>query len=96
MSVKRRFVVKSLNEKCKALRDLESGLSNKEVAVKYGIPKNTVSTWVKNKAKLFTALEQCSNKRKKLRESNYKRVDDVIFKWFLTKRSQNIPLMVSS
>ena len=34
MSVKRKLVVKSLNEKCKALRDLESGLSNKEVAVK--------------------------------------------------------------
>ena len=50
--------VKNLNEKYKALRDLESGLSNKEVAAKYGAPKNTVSTWVKNKAKLFTALEQ--------------------------------------
>ena len=27
--------------------------SNKEVAAKYGLPKNTVSTWVKNKAKLL-------------------------------------------
>ena len=92
MSVKRNFSVKNLNEKCKALRGLESGLSNKEVAAKYGVPKNTVSTWVKNKAKLFTALEQCSNKRKKLRESDYKRVDDVVFKWFLSKRSQDIPI----
>ena len=32
MSVKRKLNVKNLNEKCKALRDLESGLSNKEVA----------------------------------------------------------------
>ena len=74
------------------MRDLESGLSNKEVAVKYGVPKKTVSTLVKNKAKLFTALEQCSNKGKELRDSNYKRVDDVIFKWFLSKRSQDIPI----
>ena len=51
MSVKRKLNVKKLNEKCKALRDLESGLSNKKVAVKYGVLKNTVSTWVKNKAK---------------------------------------------
>ena len=91
-SVKRKLNVRNLNEKCKALRDLESGLSNKEVAAKYGVPKNTVSTWVKNKAKLFTALEQCSNKRKKLRESDYKRVDDAVFKWLLSKRSQDIPI----
>ena len=90
MSVKRKLNIKYLNEKCKALRGLESGLSNKEVGAKYGVPKNTVSTWVKNRAKLFTALEQCSNKRKKLRESDYKRVDDVVFKWFSSKKSQDI------
>ena len=73
------------------MRDLESGLSNKKVAAKYGLPKNTVFTWVKHKSKIFTTLEQCSNKRKKLRESDYKRVDDVVFKWFLSKRSQDIP-----
>ena len=36
MSVKRKLNVKNLNETCKALRSLESGLSNKEVAAKYG------------------------------------------------------------
>ena len=44
MSVKRKLNVKNLNEKCKALRDMESGLSNKEVAAKYWVPINTVST----------------------------------------------------
>ena len=52
----------------------------------------TVSIWVKNKAKLFLALKQCSDKRKKLRESDYKRVDNVVFKWFLSERSQDIPI----
>ena len=70
VSVKRNLNVKDLNEKCKALR----------VAAKYGVPKIIVSTRVKNKAKLFTALEQCSNTRKKLRGSNYKQVDDVVYK----------------
>ena len=37
-------------------------------------------------------MEQCSNKRKKLRKSDYKQVNDIIFKWFLSKRSQNIPI----
>ena len=48
---------KILAEKCKALKDLENGLSNKDVATKYGVQRNTVSTWVKNKHKLIALLE---------------------------------------
>ena len=29
------------------MKDLENGLSNKDVATKYGIQQNTASTWVK-------------------------------------------------
>ena len=53
MAVKRKLAVKTLAEKCQALRDLENGISNKNVAEKYGVPKNTVSTWLKNKNKMF-------------------------------------------
>ena len=66
-SVKRQLSAKTLGEKCQALRELEKGLSNKDVAQKYGVPKNTISTWIKNKSKYFPALEQSSNKRKKLK-----------------------------
>ena len=38
-SVKRQLSVKSLGEKFQALRELEKGLSNKDVAEKYGAPK---------------------------------------------------------
>ena len=44
MSVRRKLNVKTLKEKYKALRDLESSLSSKEVAPKYGVPENTVKT----------------------------------------------------
>ena len=49
MSVKRKVNVKSLGKKCQTLKDLESGLSNTKVAKKYGAPRNTISTWTKNK-----------------------------------------------
>ena len=55
--VKRKLTNKSLAEKCKALKDLENRLSSKDVATKYGVPRNTVSTWVKNKHKLTASLE---------------------------------------
>ena len=92
MAVKRKVAVKTLAEKCKALTDLENGISNKNVAEKYGVPKNTVSTWLKNKGKLFTALEKSSNKRKKLRESNYPDIDNVVCNWLLSQRGKSIPV----
>ena len=76
-SVKRQLSVKSLGEKFQALRELEKGLSNKDVAEKYGVPKNTISTWIKNKSKYFAALEQSSNKRKNLKCGDYERADHV-------------------
>ena len=47
-----------MTEKCIALKNLENGLSNKDVATKYGVLRNTVSTWVKNKNKLTASLEK--------------------------------------
>ena len=40
---------KTLRVKWQALKDLEKGMSNKDVAAKYGVPKNTLSIWAKNK-----------------------------------------------
>ena len=54
--VKQKLANRSLAEKWKALNDLENKLSNKDVATKYGVPRNTVSTWVKNKHKLTASL----------------------------------------
>ena len=92
MAIKRKLAVKTLAEKCQALRDLENGISNKNVAEKYGEPKSTVSTWLKNKEKLFTALEKSSIKRKNFRKSNYPDIDNVVFKWFLSQRGKSIPI----
>ena len=92
MEVKTKLAVKTLAKKCQALRNLENGISNKNVAEKYGVPKNTVSTWLKNKEKLFTALKKFSNKPKKVGESNHPDIDNVVFKWSLSQRGKSIPI----
>ena len=89
---KRKLNVKTLIEKCNALNDIEKGLSNKDASVKYGVPTNTISTWVKNKEKYLKALESGSSKKRKLRESDFEKLDNVVFRWFVSKRSQNVPL----
>ena len=68
-AVKRKLAVKILTEKCQVLRDLENGISNKNVVEKYGVPKNTVSTWLKNKEKLFTVLKNLRTNAKELRKA---------------------------
>ena len=85
---KRKYVHKILREICQSLKDLEKGLSNKDVAAKYGVPRNTLSIWVKSKEKLFAALEKEKNvKRQKLLT-----LDTAVFKWFLSLRIKNVPL----
>ena len=91
--LKRKSSVKTLNEKYKALQDIEKGLSNKDASKKYGVPRNTISTCIINKEKYFKALEDnCSSKKRKLRESDFEKLDNVVCRWFLSKRCQNIPI----
>ena len=33
-----------------------------------------------------------SSKKRKLRESDFEKLDNVVFRWYLSKRSQNIPV----
>ena len=58
-------------------------LSNKDACKKYGVLPNTISTWIKNKGKYFKVLEDsCSNKKQKLRERDFEKLDNVVFRWF--------------
>ena len=56
------------------------------------LPKNMISTWVKNKENYFTAPKSSSRKKEKRRDSDFEKLDRVVFRWFVSKRSQNIPL----
>ena len=60
---KRKHVHKTLQEKCQALKDIEKGLPNKDVATKYGVPKNTISTWMKDKDKMFRKRTKCKTSK---------------------------------
>ena len=68
-------------------------MSNKDVAVKYGVPRNTVSTWLKNKEKLVSAFESGKTpNRLKLKTAENGNLDKCIYKWFLSAREQNVPV----
>ena len=43
--------------KYKALKELEKGSPNKDVANQFSIPGSTLATWKKNKEKIFEAFQ---------------------------------------
>ena len=56
-AVKRKLKKTKLIQKCQIIRQIEKGVTNKEASEKFGVPKNIISTWMKNKDKVFEGLE---------------------------------------
>ena len=55
--IKKTKNVLPIKRKYNALQEILSGISKYSVAKKYGIPKNTVSTWLANKDKILAVYE---------------------------------------
>ena len=47
MAEKRHLKIKTDGQNCEALKDSENVTSNNGVSEKNGVPKNTLSTWLK-------------------------------------------------
>ena len=60
----KRINTKSIKDKHWALKEVEDGKTKSQVAAKYGIPKNTLSTWLRNMDKIFQATKRGSNSKR--------------------------------
>jgi len=76
-----------------ALKDLEKGHLNKDVAKEYNIPTSTLATSKKNK-KIIEAFENSFLKRqRRVKTDKYDKLNDALFKWwFKSMRGNNIPI----
>ena len=74
--------------------ELEKGKSNKEVAQLFGVPAKTLSTWEKNKDKIFEAFQQGSATTKRVKVDTYDQVNKAVLKWFKRLRSENVSVKV--
>ena len=95
MATSRKKAVLTIKEKYLALKELEKeGTSKKSIAEKYGVPPNTLSYWIKNKADIFTNYEsgQYGAKRQKLSSAKYDNIDKAVYKWFVNARERNVPI----
>ena len=62
------------------LKALENDRQNKDVAKQYGISGSTLTTWKKNKEKIFDAFENSSV------------LNETLLKWFTSTCGNNIPI----
>ena len=95
--IKRRLNNKPIGVKCKALKDLEKGMTNKEMATKYDVLKNTLSTWGKNKHKLTISLEKegMSSSQESTCCGSYNQIDKQFSTGMLQKEAKKFQLMGS-
>lgn len=88
---KRRAENKSCKIKYSALKELEKGTAPKDVAKAYNVPSSTLSTWKKNKEKIFKQFNNgLISKRSK--PEKFEDVNKAVHKWLLVMRSENIPI----
>ena len=93
-SLKRRLSSTSLIDKYKALKEIEEGQSCIPASRKYGVTKNTISHWIKQKQKIFEAVEEndASKKRKRVKPATYEELDNATYKWLKSARDCNVPV----
>lgn len=92
--LKRKLTVLSIEEKVRILKFLDENTLMKkgEIAAKFGIPANTLSTIIKNRETIERNYENNKKKMKKIRKSTYPEVEECMQKWFVQCRDQGIPI----
>ena len=89
---KREHKEMNLESKYKALLELDKGKTNKEVASLFGVPPNTVSTWKRNKTKIYEAFQNGSPSTKRIKIGKYDQINKAVFQWFEQAQSENVPI----
>ena len=73
--------------------EIERGFANRDVSKKFNVPKNTLSTWKKNREKIVTAFKSSGGtKRQRIKEGTNEQVNLACFNRLLIQRSENIPI----
>ncbi|XP_074847998.1 tigger transposable element-derived protein 4 [Carettochelys insculpta] len=84
----------SIEEKIDIISAVESGKKKADIAAKYGIKKNSLSSIMKNKDKVLDAFESLrfDPKRKRLRTAFYTDLEDALMKWYRIAQCLNVPV----
>ena len=85
-----------LKGKYETLKETEKGRPNEDVANQFSISGSTLSTWKKNKEKIFEAFQNSSLKQQRVNTGTYEKLKEALLKWFTSMRGNNITMSYSS
>ncbi|XP_057658528.1 tigger transposable element-derived protein 4-like [Diorhabda carinulata] len=90
---KRMYKTLTLAEKVAISREAEKGVKKKsKIAEEFQIPRNTLSTFLKNKEKIISDFSQSSQSRKRCRGPENEGVEGCVKKWFKQARDKKVPV----
>jgi predicted DNA-binding protein YlxM (UPF0122 family) len=90
--VKRTHKVLNLQEKLELIKLNVQGISNAEIGRKLGVPLTTVSTTVKNKAKVLEEIKNATSVHTKLIRKRHNLIGEMEKVWIQDQVSHNIPV----
>ena len=82
----------NLELKYKALLELEKGKTNKDIAQLFGVSAYRLSTWKKDKDKIFQAFQQGNSTTKRVKVDIYDLVNKAVLNWFERLSFKNVPV----
>ncbi|XP_053831934.1 tigger transposable element-derived protein 4 [Vidua macroura] len=84
----------TIEEKIDIISAVESGKKKADIAAKYGIKRNSLSSIMKNKEKVLEAFEtlRFDPKRKRLRTAFYADLEVALMKWYRIAECLNVPV----
>ena len=91
---KRKVKSRTITEKHKILKEVEKGESSASISKKYGVTKQTLFGWLKEKTKNYLEVEKnkTSAKRVRMRHSPHEDLDKACYMWLLNALHQSIPV----
>lgn len=83
----------TMEKKAAIIRQVQDGRSQAEVAREFGISKQTVSDYVKNKAKIQAACEKASGcKQKNLSKGSHPQLEEALYMWLSATVAKRVPV----
>ena len=64
---KRKLKTRTITEKYEILKEVEKGESSTSISKKHGVPKQTLSGWLKEKTKIYSEVEKNKTSAKRVR-----------------------------
>ena len=91
-TMKRKYNSKSILEKYQVLKEIDGGKTAAVVCRERNLSKQTVSNWLKEKAKISVDANIVDKKQQRLKSPPFENIEKALYTWFVNVRHKGTPL----